>query len=153
MATPMLQHTPAPTPTPIKAQLQASLVAILAQDIAKSRGSLAHDEPLSTLPLPEQKAMRQAARFAINPDTIAEDALVYLRRNLAQPMHGASFDKLHMDDRHEVADVALVAWQTLLDVLAGRVADIPNWEYRCLTFTGEYDPALLAAPTQTDVVQ
>jgi hypothetical protein len=136
---------------PHRAQLAAALVAILAQDIAKARGRLAHHDPLAALPLPEQQAMRRAARFAINPDTLAEDGQVHLRRTLAHAMYGTTFDRLPNADRCDVADVALVAWTTVVAMLAGTTPELPDWEFRCLTFTGEYDPALLQAVETREV--
>ena len=81
--------------------LYASLITVLAQDIARARGLLRLDQYLVTLPLEEQRAMRQAARFAIRPESIVHTAQMYLRRNLAPRLYGgATFDKLTLVERH-----------------------------------------------------
>ena len=74
---------------------------------------------------------------------VSETVLLHLTRALAQQWHGARFDELHIEDRYSIIDAAVVAWHTVLDTLSGQTTDIPEWEVRCLTFSGEYDPALL----------
>ena len=133
--------------------LYASLITVLAQDIARARGLLRLDQYLVTLPLEEQRAMRQAARFAIRPESIVHTAQMYLRRNLAPRLYGgATFDKLTLVERHLIAETAVVVWETLMDVLAVRTPDIEAWEADCLMFEGAYDPAALLRRT-TDGVQ
>ena len=134
--------------------LYASLITVLAQDLARARGLLRLDQYLVTLPVDEQRALRQAARFAIKPDAIAHTAQMYLRRNLAPRLHGwATFDKLTINERYGVAEVALVVWETLMDVLAVKAPDLDAWEADCLMFEGAYDPSTLLAERAKGSVQ
>ena len=134
-------------------QLTATLVALIAQEIAKARGAIGPDQHLCMLPSTDQRALRQTARFAINPQTLADEMALYLRRNLAVKLHRTTFDKLPLAERYAVAETAETAWQTVLDVLTGRTTDLPGWELDCLSFTGAYDPAHLLGRDDEGPVQ
>jgi hypothetical protein len=140
----MLSITPfSDVPQPQRAQLRASMVELLAKTIGASRGLVKEDTPLAHLATADQHTLRQYARFAMNPDNLAEAVQVQLRRVLCRTIHDKNFDQLTIEEREEIAAEALTAWHAVLDVLNGAAAELPAWEYRCLTFSGEYDPALL----------
>jgi hypothetical protein len=82
----------------------------------------------------------------IQPALEAE-GIVQLTRTLAYQLHGVAFDRLLVEERHEIVDAAVAAWHTVQDVLAGKAAHIPQWERQCLTFSGPYDPAWLQPQT------
>lgn len=141
--------------SPMADVIPAHLTEALATRIALTRGLIGRGGHIAALTLSTQHTLREDARQAIQLAARgpAETVLINLRRTLANQLFGGmtavKFDQLTLDERHEVADLALVAWQTMLDVLAGIAPAIPDWELKCLTFSGPYDPALLTTTKET----
>lgn len=129
--------------------IPASIIEELAMRSAIARGLLSRGDHLCALDPLVQRALRDDARLAIQLAVRgpAETVIINLRRTLTTQLFGGTvkFDQLTIEERHEVADVAFTAWQTMLDVLAGQSPAIPAWEFACLTFSGPYDPSLLTA--------
>lgn len=138
-------------PIPFMPAPLASTIEGAARALAIAAGELGWLQHLVELPEPRARYYRNLVRLIADPDALAEAVQIQLRRSLTQQLHGNAgsilrFDNLHLEDRYDVADAALVAWETVKAELAGTSAAIPAWEQRCLEFTGEYDPRLLDAP-------
>lgn len=154
MATSSLHRTSTRTDSLMSARISglpqpASVIAAAARAVAVAAGELRPDQYLAALPDPRATYYRNLVRLIADPDGLAEAMQIQLRRSLTQQLHGTPgrilrFDNLHLEDRYDVADAALVAWETIKSELAGTSQDMPTWERNCLTFSGEYDPRLLA---------
>lgn len=154
MATSSIARTSTRSDSPMPARIYglsqpASVIADAARALAVAAGELRPEQHLVDLPEPRITYYRNLVRLIADPDALAEAMQIQLRRTLTQQLHGnpgsiLRFDNLHLEDRYDVADAALVAWETIKAELAGTSQPIPAWERRCLDFTGEYDPRLLA---------
>jgi hypothetical protein len=120
-----------------------TIVSQLARQIARSTGAIGPYEELYVLDAAEQDHYMSSALFVVDPEACGPEVLVQLCRSLTYKIHNCAFDKLTIDERHDIAEWALTAWETMRDMLKGKVAHIPLWERQCLTFSGPYDPELL----------
>lgn len=124
------------TPTNLRPMaMPLSDVMVLARTIANCRHELPAAASLTSLPIDRQTELKAVARLLIYPEALSQariDIELRLRKALAQHVHGTTFERLHEDDRQEIATEAQLVLAVVTRVLAGDVEALPVWERELL---------------------